>query len=101
MLSEQKMQQLWERTQVPRPPYIERAESEIQYWKQFTIPECPKQLAARGLCQNGDLKAVGSKVTVSIKLPEKQSFQPMQGKRIEVTFFSSNLASIFEAKTPS
>ena len=42
-----------ELTQVSRPPHIERAESEIQYWKQFTIPECPSQLAGERFAKMG------------------------------------------------
>ena len=88
MLSEQKLAankrnkyHMPEHTQVPRPPYFERAECEIEYWKQFTTAECPQQLGGAGeVCQNGDLRATGSKVTVSIKLPQKRSSQPMQGK---------------------
>ena len=71
-----------ESTQVPRPPHFERAESEIEYWEQFTIPECPRQLvasaAAGEVCQNGDLNATGSKVTVSIKSPQSGLLNPCQ-----------------------
>ena len=69
-----------ESTQVPRPPHFERAE--IEYWEQFTIPECPQQLvasaAAGEVCQNGDLNATGSKVTVSIKSPQSGLLNPCQ-----------------------
>ena len=42
-----------ELTHVSRPPHIERAECEIQYWKQFTIPECPQQLAGERVAKMG------------------------------------------------